>query len=80
MACAAASIDVGEVEMSSVGRSGTTAGRRARVLAVDDRAPFLALLRDVLRATAHLERRLLDEIWLCYRTLPERSRSQRPVT
>lgn len=32
-----------------------TIGRRGRVLAVDDDAPFLALLRDVLRATGELE-------------------------
>jgi DNA-binding NarL/FixJ family response regulator len=30
-------------------------GRRGRVLAVDDDAPFLALLRDVVRATGALE-------------------------
>jgi DNA-binding NarL/FixJ family response regulator len=30
-------------------------GRRGRVLAVDDDAPFLALLRDILRATDELE-------------------------
>jgi DNA-binding NarL/FixJ family response regulator len=30
-------------------------GPRARLLAVDDHAPFLALLREVVRATMHLE-------------------------
>jgi DNA-binding NarL/FixJ family response regulator len=40
--------------MSDVDRSAAVAGR-ARVLAVDDDASFLALLRDLLRATAHLE-------------------------
>jgi DNA-binding NarL/FixJ family response regulator len=41
--------------MSSLERSPTIDPCRARVLAVDDHAPFLALLRDVLRATDQLE-------------------------
>jgi DNA-binding NarL/FixJ family response regulator len=40
--------------MSSVERSGAVPAR-ARVLAVDDDAAFLALLREVVRATTHLE-------------------------
>jgi DNA-binding NarL/FixJ family response regulator len=41
--------------MSSAGRTQTIEGDRARVLAVDDHAPFLAVLRDVVTATGHLE-------------------------
>ena len=41
--------------MSSVERQGTPVVARARVLAVDDNAAFLALLREVVSATAHLE-------------------------
>jgi DNA-binding NarL/FixJ family response regulator len=40
--------------MSGAERS-TTVVTRARVLAVDDDASFLALLRELVRATAHLE-------------------------
>jgi DNA-binding NarL/FixJ family response regulator len=40
--------------MSSVERSAAVAGR-ARVLAVDDDVSFLVLLRELVRATAHLE-------------------------
>ena len=36
-------------------RTTTTQGRRARVLAVDDHVPFLALLRKIVRATGQLE-------------------------
>lgn len=43
------------VEMFSLERPATIDRCRARVLAVDDHAPFLALLRDVLRATDELE-------------------------
>jgi DNA-binding NarL/FixJ family response regulator len=41
--------------MSSVERAETIHGGRARVLAVDDHGPFLAVLRDVVTATGHLE-------------------------
>ncbi len=41
--------------MPSVGRSRTSDVDRAGVLAVDNDFPFLALLRDVVRATGHLE-------------------------
>jgi DNA-binding NarL/FixJ family response regulator len=41
--------------MSSVERTETIDGGRARVLAVDDHAPFLTVLRDVVTATRHLE-------------------------
>jgi DNA-binding NarL/FixJ family response regulator len=44
-----------QVEMSSSERQMTTGHRRARVLAVDDHPPFLAVLRDVVRATDQLE-------------------------
>jgi DNA-binding NarL/FixJ family response regulator len=36
-------------------RSGTAEDPRARVLAVDDDEPFLALLREIVGATLHLE-------------------------
>jgi hypothetical protein len=38
-----------------VGRTETIDGGHARVLAVDDHAPFLVVLRDVVTATGHLE-------------------------
>jgi pilus assembly protein CpaE len=41
--------------MSGSERSGTVGGCRARVLAVDDQPPFLAVLRAVVGATGHLE-------------------------
>jgi pilus assembly protein CpaE len=41
--------------MSSSERSGTIGGCRARVLAVDDQPPFLAVLRAVVGGTGHLE-------------------------
>jgi DNA-binding NarL/FixJ family response regulator len=41
--------------MSSGERTETIGGGRARVLAVDDHVAFLAVLRDVVTATAHLE-------------------------
>ena len=47
--------DACQVEMSSPERQVTIGHRRARVLAVDDHAPFLAVLRDVVRATHQLE-------------------------
>src|SRR6476469_7479110 len=42
-------------EMSGSERVGMVGGCRARVLAVDDQPPFLALLRAVIAATGHLE-------------------------
>jgi CheY-like chemotaxis protein len=44
---------VGEVSASE--QSGVGDGCRARVLAVDDQPPFLAILRAVVGATGHLE-------------------------
>jgi two-component system, NarL family, invasion response regulator UvrY len=41
--------------MSSVELTQTIHGGRARVLAVDDHAAFLAVLHDVVTATGHLE-------------------------
>ena len=41
--------------MSGSERSGIVGGARARVLAVDDQPPFLAVLRAVVGATGHLE-------------------------
>src|SRR5262245_24650085 len=43
-----------DTEMPAVDEPAVEAGR-ARVLAVDDDASFLALLRDLVRATTHLE-------------------------
>ena len=42
-------------EMSGSDRSATVGGCRARVLAVDDQPPFLAVLRAVVGATGRLE-------------------------
>src|SRR3954470_20496803 len=42
-------------EMCGRDRSGIAVGCRARVLAVDDQPPFLAVLRAVVGATGHLE-------------------------
>jgi DNA-binding NarL/FixJ family response regulator len=42
-------------DMSGSERSGTVGGCRARVLAVDDQPPFLAILRAVVGATGNLE-------------------------
>jgi DNA-binding NarL/FixJ family response regulator len=44
-----------ELKMPASERSRTAHGDRATVLAVDDHVPFLALLRDVVRATDQLE-------------------------
>ena len=41
--------------MCSVERMTISEGHRARLLAVDDHAPFLVLLREVVRATRQLE-------------------------
>jgi two-component system, NarL family, invasion response regulator UvrY len=43
------------IAMSSAERTETIHGGRARVLAVDDHVPFLAVLHDVVTATGHLE-------------------------
>ena len=42
-------------EMPNTGRTTTGEADRAGVLAVDNDSPFLILLRDVVRATGHLE-------------------------
>lgn len=44
-----------EIGMSSLARSRAVNPLRARVLAADDSSTFLALLRDVIGATSHLE-------------------------
>jgi DNA-binding NarL/FixJ family response regulator len=44
-----------EIGMSSLARSRAVNPLRARVLAADDSSTFLALLRDVIGATCHLE-------------------------
>src|SRR3954452_25044380 len=41
--------------MPSIERATADHAGRARVLAVDDDSPFLSLLRDVVRATGHLD-------------------------
>ena len=41
--------------MRSIERPTTDGAPRGRVLTVDDNFPFLAVLRDVVRATGHLE-------------------------
>jgi DNA-binding NarL/FixJ family response regulator len=41
--------------MPAVDRSARVQSRRARVVAVDDQSPFLAVLRDLLCATCELE-------------------------
>ena len=55
MAGSPAGVDAVVIEMSGFERQDEVVFARARVLAVDDNAAFLALLREVVGATAHLE-------------------------